>query len=41
LNITVRITGYPYRPMTPLASLLGMQTINLNRMAIFRYEFGA
>jgi Flp pilus assembly protein TadG len=40
-NITVQITGYPYRPMTPLASLLGLQTINLNRMAIFRHEFGS
>jgi Flp pilus assembly protein TadG len=37
-NITVRITGYPYRPFTPLASLLNLQTIPLNRTAIFRYE---
>ena len=40
-NITVRITNYPYRPVTPLASLIGLRTINLNRMAIFRYEFGS
>jgi Flp pilus assembly protein TadG len=40
-NITVRITGYPYRPMTPLASLMGLQTINLSRTAIFRHEFGS
>ena len=40
-NITVQITGYPYRPVTPLASMLGLQTINLNRMAIFRHEFGS
>ena len=40
-NITVQITGYPYRPMTPLAGMLGLQTINLNRMAVFRYEFGS
>jgi Flp pilus assembly protein TadG len=40
-NITVRITNYPYRPVTPLASLMGLQTINLNRTAIFRHEFGS
>ena len=40
-NITVQITGYPYRPVTPLATMLGLQTINLNRTAIFRYEFGS
>jgi len=38
-NITVQITGYPYRPVTPLANMMGLQTINLNRTAIFRYEF--
>jgi len=37
-NITVWIDGYPYRPFTPLAPLLGLSTINLNRRAIFRYE---
>ena len=40
-NITVRIVGYPYRPVTPLAALMGMQTINLSRTAIFRHEFGS
>lgn len=40
-NITVQITGYPYRPVTPLATLMGLQTINLNRMAIFRHEFSS
>jgi Flp pilus assembly protein TadG len=40
-NITVKITNYPYRPVTPLASLIGFGTINLNRMAIFRHEFGS
>jgi len=38
-NITVQITGYPYKPVTPLANMMGLQTINLNRTAIFRYEF--
>ena len=36
--ITVRITGYPYRPVTPLANLMRLQTINMNRTAIFRWE---
>ena len=38
--ITVRITGYPYKPVTPLANLMGLQTIYLNRTAIFRWEMG-
>lgn len=37
-NITVAIRGYPYRPMTPLATLMGLSTIPLSRQAIFRYE---
>jgi Flp pilus assembly protein TadG len=37
-NITVSITGYPYRPVTPLANLIGLSTISLNRTAIFRHE---
>jgi Flp pilus assembly protein TadG len=36
--ITVRITNFPFRPMTPLAPLLGMSQINLNRTAVFRWE---
>jgi Flp pilus assembly protein TadG len=39
--ITVSITGYPYKPVTPLAIAFGMQTINLNRTAIFRWEMGS
>jgi Flp pilus assembly protein TadG len=37
-NITVWIDAFPYKPFTPLAPLLGLSTINLNRRAIFRYE---
>jgi hypothetical protein len=37
-NIRVWIDQYPYKPVTPLAPLLGLSTINLNRSAIFRYE---
>jgi Flp pilus assembly protein TadG len=39
--ITVQITGYPYKPVTPLSTLLGLQTIYLNRTAIFRWEMGS
>ena len=37
-NITVKITGYKYKPFTPLAPLLNLGVINLNRTAIFRSE---
>jgi Flp pilus assembly protein TadG len=37
-NITVQITGYPYRPLTPLSTLFGLGTITLNRKAVFRFE---
>ena len=36
--ITVQIPGYPYKPVTPLSTILGLQTISLNRRAIFRWE---
>jgi Flp pilus assembly protein TadG len=39
--ITVQITGYPYKPVTPLSPLLGIPTIYLNRTAIFRWEMGS
>lgn len=39
--ITVQITGYPYKPVTPLSTLLGLQTIYLNRRALFRWEMGS
>jgi Flp pilus assembly protein TadG len=39
--ITVKVTGYPYRPFTPLASLIGLSTIPLNRTAYFRWEFSS
>ena len=37
-NITVKITGYIYKPFTPLAPLLNLGTISLNRTVIFRWE---
>ena len=39
--ITVQITGYPYKPVTPLSPLLGIPAIYLNRTAIFRWEMGS
>jgi Flp pilus assembly protein TadG len=39
--VTVQVTGYPYKPVTPLSTLLGLQTISLNRRAIFRWERGS
>src|SRR5690349_12508836 len=36
--ITVSITGYPYKPLTPLSVVFGLRTISLNRTAIFRWE---
>jgi Flp pilus assembly protein TadG len=40
-NITVRILGYPYKPVTPLAIVFGLGTITLNRTAVFRWEMAA
>jgi len=37
-NVTVKITGFPYKPVTPLAAVIGLKTITLNRTAIFRWE---
>lgn len=37
-NVTVKITGFPYKPVTPLATAFGLSTITLNRTAIFRWE---
>jgi len=39
--ITVQITAYPYKPVTPLSTMLGLKTIYLNRKAIFRWEMAS
>ncbi len=39
--ITVRLAGYPYKPVTPLSPLLGIPTIYLNRTSVFRWEMGS
>lgn len=36
--ITVKITGYQYKPLTPLAPFFGLGVIPMNRSAIFRWE---
>lgn len=37
-NVTVAVTGYQYRPITPFARLVGLGTINLSRTTVFRWE---
>jgi Flp pilus assembly protein TadG len=38
-SVVVRVTGYEYRPVTPLAPLFGMGTLRFTRTAIYRQEF--
>jgi Flp pilus assembly protein TadG len=37
-NIVVKITGYRYKPVTPLAAAFGFSNIVMNRTATFRWE---
>lgn len=37
-DIVVKITGYRYKPVTPLASAFGFGNIVMNRTATFRWE---
>jgi Flp pilus assembly protein TadG len=37
--LTVRISGYLYKPLTPLANLMGLATIPMSRTATFKYEY--
>lgn len=37
-NVTVRVAGYTYVPVTPIARLVGFGTITLSRQAVFRWE---
>jgi Flp pilus assembly protein TadG len=37
--LKVKITNYPYTPVTPLAPLFRMSTVNMTREAVFRWEF--
>ena len=37
-TITVTIVNYPFTPITPLAGLIGLGTINMSPSATFRWE---
>lgn len=37
-NVVVSVAGYTYAPITPVASLVGLGTITINRSATFRWE---
>ena len=37
-NVVVRVAGYTYEPVTPLASMIGLGTLTLTRSATFRWE---
>lgn len=39
-SITVAIDRYPFRPITPIAEMLGLETIPMSASATFRWEFG-
>lgn len=38
--VTVRVDGFPFRPLTPLAVTLGLATWPITRQATFRWERG-
>jgi hypothetical protein len=38
--LTVRVEKYPFRPLTPLATTLGLATWPITRQATFRWERG-
>jgi Flp pilus assembly protein TadG len=37
-NVQVRIENYPFRPATPLANIVGADSILMTREAVFRWE---
>lgn len=37
-TVSVTVRGYEYAPITPIAALIGMGTVTLNRTATFRWE---
>jgi Flp pilus assembly protein TadG len=37
-NVEVRIENYPFRPATPLANIVGADSILMTRAAVFRWE---
>ena len=38
--VRVRVENYPFRPLTPLADMLGFETWPITRQATFRWERG-
>lgn len=38
-SVTVEINRYPFRPITPIADMLGLATIPISASATFRWEF--
>ena len=37
-NVHVRIANYPFRPLTPIVSLFGVDSLPMTREAVFRWE---
>lgn len=37
-DVRVEANDYPFKPITPLAGMVGMGTINLSARAVFRWE---
>ena len=37
-NVRVKIENYPFRPLTPMVTLFGLDSIPMSREAIFRWE---
>lgn len=37
-NVSVRIVNYQFRPITPMASTIGLGSVTLTRRAVFRWE---
>ncbi len=37
-NVTVAVTGYTYKPITPVMTMIGAGTLNFSRSSTFRWE---
>lgn len=37
-NVRVKVSGYTYVPITPIARMIGMGTVTFTRSAVFRWE---
>jgi Flp pilus assembly pilin Flp len=36
--VSVRVTDYPFTPITPIAGTIGLDTLPMTRQAVFRWE---